>query len=151
MAGEYVKAKNKLREEFKYFLRNILFINLNKKGYSFIPSILNFMNLGFYLLVIKFTRNLLSLIQLRCKIYVWTTKVPRIPLVEIPDLYEHLDIESISSIKWGEKRKVVSSTKVLSDIIKNADSGSLVHYYAFGKYPDKNKKRVHEPKLSKNQ
>jgi len=150
MAGEYVKAKNKLREEFKYFTKNILFINLNRKGYSFIPSIFNFMNLGFYSLLVKFTNNLLDLIQLRCKIYVWTTKVPRIPLVEIPDLYDNLDIKSISSIKWGEKRKVVSSTKVLSDIIKNADSGSLVHYYAFGKYPDKSKKRVHEPKLSKN-
>jgi hypothetical protein len=86
-------------------------------------------------LIIKHINTLLSLIQFKCKIYVWTTKVPRIPYHEIPTLYKALDIESIASIKWGEKTKVVSSTKVLSDIIKNTDSGSLVHYYAYGVYP----------------
>jgi len=66
---------------------------------------------------------------------VWTSKPTRLPLHEIPVLYDALDIESVASIKWGEKVKVQRSTKVLSDIIKNADSGSLVHYYAYGKYP----------------
>jgi hypothetical protein len=95
------------------------------------------MNLGFWVLIIKYFNTLLSLIQLRCKLYVWTTKPKRIPLHEIPVLYDALDIQSIASIKWGEKVKVQSSTKVLSDIIKNVDSGSLVHYYTYGKYPKK--------------
>jgi hypothetical protein len=107
------------------------------------------LNIGFWVLIIKHINALLSLIQLRCKIYVWTTKVPRIPLREIPELYDALDIVSMPSIKWGEKRKTVATTKVLSDIIRNADSGSLVHYYAFGKYPDWKKDRARVPTDSK--
>jgi hypothetical protein len=70
MAGEYVKAKNKLREESIFFLRNILFINVTRKHYYSLPSILNFLNIGFWVLIIKHINALLSLIQLRCKIYV---------------------------------------------------------------------------------
>lgn len=135
VAGEFVKAKNKFRSEIFYFLKYILFINVSKKGLVSYPSVLNFMNLGFWVLIIKYFNTFLSLIQLRCKLYVWTTKPKRIPLQEIPILYEALDIQSIASIKWGEKVKVQSSTKVLSDIIKNVDSGSLVHFYTYGKYP----------------
>jgi len=135
VAGEFVKAKNKYRSEIFYFFKNILFINVSRKGLISYPSLFNFMNLGFWVLIFKYINTLLSLIQLRCKLYVWTTKPKRIPLHEIPVLYEALDIESIASIKWGEKSKVQASTKVLSDIIKNVDSGSLVHYYTYGKYP----------------
>lgn len=135
VAGEFVKARNKFKSEIFYFLRNILFINVTRKGLVSYPSVLNFLNLGFWILIIKHINTLLSLIQLRCKLYVWTTKPKRIPLHEIPVLYEALDITSIASIKWGLKSKVQASTKVLADIIKNVDSGSLVHYYIYGKYP----------------
>jgi len=135
VAGEYVKAKNKLRDEVKYFFKNILFINVTRRKYISYPSFLNFLNIGFWVLIIKHINTYLSLVQLKCRIYVWTSKPTRLPLHEIPVLYDALDIESVASIKWGEKVKVQRSTKVLSDIIKNADSGSLVHYYAYGKYP----------------
>lgn len=135
VAGEFVKARNKFKSEIFYFLRNILFINVTRKGLVSYPSVLNFLNLGFWILIIKHINTLLSLIQLRCKLYVWTTKPTRIPLHEIPILYDALDITSIASIKWGLKSKVQASTKVLADIIKNVDSGSLVHYYIYGKYP----------------
>lgn len=135
VAGEFVKARNKFKSEIFYFLRNILFINVTRKGLVSYPSVLNFLNLGFWILIIKHINTLLSLIQLRCKLYVWTTKPKRIPLHEIPILYEALDITSVASIKWGLKSKVQASTKVLADIIKNVDSGSLVHYYIYGKYP----------------
>lgn len=135
VAGEFVKAKNKLRSEVVYFFRNILFINVTRKGYISYPAILNFLNIGFWVLIIKHINTWLSLIQLKCKIYVWTSQPKRIPLHEIPILYEALDIESVASIKWGQKVKVQRSTKVLADIIRNVDSGSLVHYYAYGKYP----------------
>jgi len=135
VAGEFVKARNKFKSEIFYFLRNILFINVTRKGLVSYPSVLNFLNLGFWILIIKHINTLLSLIQLRCKLYVWTTKPKRIPLHEIPILYDALDITSIASIKWGLKSKVQASTKVLADIIRNVDSGSLVHYYIYGKYP----------------
>lgn len=135
VAGEFVKARNKFKSEIFYFLRNILFINVTRKGLVSYPSVLNFLNLGFWILIIKHINTLLSLIQLRCKLYVWTTKPKRIPLHEIPILYDALDITSVASIKWGLKSKVQASTKVLADIIKNVDSGSLVHYYIYGKYP----------------
>jgi len=135
VAGEFVKARNKFKSEIFYFLRNILFINVTRKGLVSYPSVLNFLNLGFWILIIKHINTFLSLIQLRCKLYVWTTKPKRIPLHEIPILYDALDITSIASIKWGLKSKVQASTKVLADIIKNVDSGSLVHYYIYGKYP----------------
>jgi len=135
VAGEFVKARNKFKSEIFYFLRNILFINVTRKGLVSYPSVLNFLNLGFWILIIKHINTLLSLIQLRCKLYVWTTKPKRIPLHEIPILYDALDITSVASIKWGLKSKVQASTKVLADIIRNVDSGSLVHYYIYGKYP----------------
>jgi len=135
VAGEFVKARNKFKSEIFYFLRNILFINVTRKGLVSYPSVLNFLNLGFWILIIKHINTLLSLIQLRCKLYVWTTKPTRIPLHEIPILYDALDITSVASIKWGLKSKVQASTKVLADIIRNVDSGSLVHYYIYGKYP----------------
>jgi len=99
VAGEFVKAKNKYRSELIFFFRNILFINVSRKGLVSYPSVFNFMNLGFWVLIIKYFSTLLSLIQLRCKLYVWTTKPKRIPLHEIPVLYEALDIQSIASIK----------------------------------------------------
>jgi len=131
--AEYLRLWNRYRSELKFFLREILFINLTRKTYHSVPAFLNFLNLGFWVLIVRYFKNLISLIEFHCKIYVILWKHHNIyaekeflAKQEIAPLMELLDLTSIASIDWGEKTKVLDRTRVMASLCRKADRGSMI-------------------------
>lgn len=117
---------NNFRLELIIFFKWIWFINLTRRGYNSVPSVFNIFNIGFWVLVIKYIKAYLDLIQFDCKLYVMRTKEVRIEKQELYPLTKMLDMMSIVSINWGDQNKIRDSSRTLSRIVKEVDRGSLV-------------------------
>jgi len=130
VASEYVLKLKSYRVESIRFLTTIWFINLNRKGIYSLPAVFNFLNLGFYSLLISYIKSGISLIELYCKIYVLYHKDrKRIMNIEFPMILKILDENLISSVSWEEVHKVKDTSKFMTRVCSKVDNGSLVKHY----------------------
>jgi len=81
----------------------------------------------------KYLKTLISLIEFHCKIYVILWKHDNIYVKneflakqEIAPLSELLNLDSIASINWGEKSKVLDRMRVMASLCRKADRGSMI-------------------------
>jgi hypothetical protein len=98
-------------------------MNLTRSGYHSFPSFLNFLNLGFWLLIFKYMKDAISLIELHCKIYCFDyySNDQRAKFAKLPDIIRALDLVSIASIDYGKKTLVKDMTKTMASLVKESN------------------------------
>jgi hypothetical protein len=120
---EFVLSKKKLGVETKTFLTRVWVMNLTRSGYHSLPSFLNFLNLGFWLLIFKYIKDAISLIELHCKIYCFDyySNDQRAKFAKLPDIIRALDFVSIASIDYGKKTLIKDMTKTMASLVKESN------------------------------